>query len=159
MTSVTGRQGGPLYGGDGANTGKTAMRAIAAPKSRTMNWLQGVTLSAVFQGLPTFAGAALLLKLFGGAHIVAGGAHVVNDAGGVVIFVATTSIFYAMLTPWVGAKFPRFFVKSYEPIFFDASLSFSEKLLRWRTKPTTSAQLLTNVTMLSLLAVAVMSVG
>jgi hypothetical protein len=111
-----------------------------------------VTLSAVFQGLPTFAGAALLLKLFGNTHIV-------NDAGGVVLFVATTSILYAMLTPWLAAKFPRFFGKSHEPIFFDASLPFSEKFLRWRTKPTTSVQLLTNVVMLSLLAVAAISAG
>lgn len=128
------------------------MNEIAAPKSRTMNWLEGVTLSALFQGLPTFAGAALLLKLFGSARIV-------NDPGGVVIFVLTTSIFYAVMALWLGPKFPRFFKASYEPLFADASLSFPEKLARWREKPATSLQLLTNVVMLSLLAVAVISAG
>lgn len=130
--------------------GNTVMNAIAAPKSRTMNWLEGVTLSALLQGLPTFTGAALLLKLFGSAQIV-------NGPGGAVIFVLTTSIFYAVMTLWLGPKFPRFFRNSYEPLFVDASLSFPEKLSRWREKPATSLLLLTNVVMLSLLAVAVMA--
>jgi hypothetical protein len=128
------------------------MNAIAAPKSRSINWLEGETLSAVVQGLPTFTGAALLLELFGSAQIV-------NSPGGVVVFVLTTSIFYALMTAWLGPKFPRFFRNSYEPQFFDASLSFAEKLSRWREKPATSLQLLTNVVLLSLLAVAVMTVG
>jgi hypothetical protein len=38
-------------------------------------------------------------------------------------------------------------------------LPFSEKLSQWRIKPATSLQLVTTVTMLSLLAVAVVSVG
>jgi hypothetical protein len=128
------------------------MTAITAPKSRMMNWLEGVTLSAILQGLPTFTGASLILKL-------AGSGHIVNGTGGVLIFVLTTSILYALLTPGLAAKFPRFFKNSYEPIFFDKSLSFSEKVLRWRTQPMASLQLLTNVVMLSLLAVAAMTVG
>ena len=51
-------------------TGRPDMSAIVAPKSRTMNWLEGVTLSAILQGLPTFTGAALLLKLAGSGQIV-----------------------------------------------------------------------------------------
>ncbi|MGQ0686372.1 hypothetical protein [Bradyrhizobium sp.] len=128
------------------------MNAIAAPKSRSINWLEGVTLSALLQGMPTFTAAALLLKLFGSAQIV-------NDPGGVAIFVLTASIFYALMTAWLGPKFLRFFRNSHEPLFFDASLSFAEKLTRWREKPATSLQLLTNVVMLSVLAVAVMTVG
>jgi hypothetical protein len=128
------------------------MNAIADTKSRMLNWLEGVTLSAILQGLPTFAGAAMLLKL-------AGSAQVVNNAGGAVTFVVTTSILYGLATPLLAPRFPRLFKNSYEPLFFDASLSFSDKVLRWRTQPMASLQLLTNVVMLSLLAVAVLSVG
>lgn len=128
------------------------MNAIAAPKSRSINWLEGVTLSALVQGMPTFTAAALLLKLLGSAAIV-------NDPGGIAIFVFTTSIFYGLMTAWLGPKFPRVLKNSHEPLFFDAGLSFSEKLTRWRTQPAVSLQLLTNVVLLSLLAVAVMSVG
>lgn len=128
------------------------MSAIVAPKSRMMNWLEGATLSAILQGLPTFTGAALLLKL-------AGSGQIVGQTGGAAIFVVTTSLLYGMLLPWLARKFPRFVKNSYEALFFDASLSFSEKVLRWRTEPRASLQLLTNVVMLSLLAVAVLSVG
>ena len=71
----------------------------------------------------------------------------------------TSSWDWHKLWPGLAAKFPRFFKNSYEPIFFDKSLSLSEKVLRWRTQPMVSLQLLTNVVMLSLLAVAVMTVG
>ena len=70
-----------------------------------------------------------------------------------------SALFYAVLTPWLGRKFPNRFRYSYEPLFFDASLSFSEKIARWRTQPVTSLQLVTNVMLLSLLAVGVASVG
>jgi hypothetical protein len=43
-------------------------------------------------------------------------------------------------------------------VFFDASLSFSEKIAQWRAQPKASSQLLATVIMLSLLAVAVASV-
>jgi hypothetical protein len=72
--------------------------------------------------------------------------------------VVLTMVFYALTVPFLGPKFPRFFGKSYEPIFFDATLSFGEKLAQWRAQPRTSLQLVTTVTMLSLLAVAVASV-
>jgi hypothetical protein len=45
------------------------------------------------------------------------------------------------------------------PLFFDASLPLIEKSARWRTQPVTSLQLVTNVMLLSLLAVGVASVG
>ena len=122
------------------------MNAITAPKSRALNRLEGFTLTVLMQGFPTFAGAALLLKL---AH------H--DIAGSVVVFVAMASIFHGLLTPWLAPKFPKFFKHSYEPLFFDAGLSFIEKIEKWRAQPTTSLQLLTNVMLLSLLAVGVMS--
>ena len=38
------------------------------------------------------------------------------------------------MLPWLARKFPRFVKNSYEALFFDASLSFSGKVLRWRTQ-------------------------
>ena len=78
-------------------------------------------------------------------------------AGGVVLFVVMASIFHGLLTPWLAPKFPKFFKHGYEPLFFNASLSFVEKIEKWRDQPTTSLQLVTNVLLLSLLAVGVMS--
>ena len=76
-----------------------------------------------------------------------------------MIFVVLASFFHALMVPWLAPKFPKLFEPSYEPLFFDASLSFAEKVVRWRTQPMASLQLLSNVVMLSLLAVAVVSVG
>ena len=74
------------------------------------------------------------------------------------IFVALASLFFALAMLFLAPRFPKFF-KNYEPHFFDASLSFGEKPAQWRAQPKTSLQLVTTVTMLSLLAVAVVSVG
>src|SRR6185312_16466600 len=118
------------------------MNAIAALKSSAQNRLEGFALTAILQGFPTFAAAALLLKL--ARHEI---------AGGVVLFVVTASIFHGLFTPWLAPKFPKFLKHGYEPLFFNASLSFVEKIEKWRAQPTTSLQLVTNVLMLSLLAV------
>jgi hypothetical protein len=128
------------------------MNATAVSKSRALNFFEGMTLTAIFQALPTFAGTVLLLKL-------AGDHQILNDRYGAAIFVTFASVFYALTMPYLGPKFPRFFQNSYEPLFFDASLSFREKLAQWRAKSATSLQLVTMVMMLSLLAVAVVSVG
>ena len=72
------------------------MNAIAAPKSSAQNRLEGFALTVLLQGFPSFAGAALLLKL---AH------HEI--AAGVVLFVAMASIFHGLLTPWLAPRFPR----------------------------------------------------
>lgn len=122
------------------------MNALAAPKSRSLNRLEGFALTAILQGFPTFAAAALLLKL--ARHEI---------AGGVVLFVVMASIFHGLFTPWLAPKFPKFFKHSYEPLFFDASLSFSGKIEKWRVQSVTSLQLVTNVLMLSLLAVGVVA--
>jgi hypothetical protein len=136
---------------EGVLTRNIAVNAIAAPKSRRLNMLEGMTLSAVLQGLPTFAAAVLVLKFVGTSEIV-------GQTGGAAIFVVLTMVFYALTVPFLGPKFPRFFRKSYEPIFFDATLSLGEKLSQWRAQPRTSVQLVTTLIMLSLLAVAVASV-
>ena len=47
------------------------MNAIVAPKSRGLNWLEGFALTFLMLGFPTFASAALLLKLV--RHDIAGG--------------------------------------------------------------------------------------
>lgn len=128
------------------------MNAIAAPKSRIMNWLEGISLSAVIQGLPSLTAAALVLKLMGSSHAVGG-------IGGTAIFVLAGSILYAVLAPGLAAKFPGFFGHTYQPIFFDPGLSFSEKILRWRKLPATSLQVLTRLALLLALAAAVLMVG
>ena len=127
------------------------MNAISAPKSSALNRLEGMTLTGLLQALPTYAGAAMLLKLVG--------TQTVGYVGGAAMFVVLTTFFHALITPWLAPKYPKFFKNSYEPLFFDAGLSVAEKVTRWRTQPMASFQLLTNVVMLSLLGVAVMSVG
>ena len=128
------------------------MNAIAAPKSPTQNRLEGFALTAIFQGVPTFAIAVLLLKLVRSHQIV-------NDPGSAAIFVVLASLIYALITPWLAPKFSKFVKHGYEPLFFDASLSFSEKIARWRVQPVASLQLVSTVMVLSLLAVAVVSIG
>lgn len=122
------------------------MNAVAVPKSRVFNLLEGMTLTAIFLALPMFAGAVPLLRLMGSSGIV--------GQSGAAIFVAIGSMIYALVMPYLGPKFPRFFKNSYEPLFFDATLPFNEKILRWRTQPKTSRQLVTMMIMLSLLLVA-----
>jgi hypothetical protein len=126
------------------------MNAIAAPKSRQQNRLEGFALTAILQGFPTFAMAVLILK-------IAGSHQIVSEKGGAAVFVVLASCFHALLTPWLGPKFPKFFKNGYEPLFFDASLSFAEKIAQWRAQPVASLQLVTTVLMLSLLAVGVAS--
>lgn len=128
------------------------MSAIAASKSGMRNQLEGLTLTGLFKGVPTFAGAVMLLRL-------AGSSHIVSDAGGAVLFVAMATLFFAIFTCWLGPKFPRFFRSSYEPLFLDAGLSFPAKVQAWRAKPETSQQLLVHVLLLSVLAVAVVSMA
>lgn len=128
------------------------MNAIAVSKSRMQNWMEGVTLTGLFHGLPTFVAAAMLIKLFSTSELV-------RDHGGVLIFVLMATALHAVVTPWLAPKFPKLFRHNYEPLFFDAGLSFSDKIVRWRTRPATARRLMANVLMLSLLAVAVMTVG
>ena len=104
-------------------------------------------LTAILQGFPSFAAAALLLKL--ARHDI---------AGGVVVFVVLSSVLHALLSPWLAPKFSKLFLDMpYEPLFFNASLSVGVKIEKWREQPTPSVQLVTSELMLALLAVAVVS--
>ncbi|WP_426611456.1 hypothetical protein [Bradyrhizobium sp. McL0616] len=117
------------------------MTSITAPKFGPLNWLEGFALTTILQGFPIFAAASLMVKLLG------------NDRGSSPVFtIAPASIFYSIFVVSVVSAFPRVFKNGYEAQFFDASLSFSEKIARWRGKPATSVQLVASVLLLSLLA-------
>ena len=152
VTGVTARTVAPVDTGRIVLAGNAAMNAIAAPKPAALNRLEGLVLTALFLGFPAFAPVAPMLKLFGSHEIV-------GEPGGAAIFVVLASLFHALITPWLAPKFSKFFRQGYEPLFFDASLSFSEKIARWRVQPQASLQLVTSVLLLSLLAVAVGSIG
>ena len=123
----------------------------AARKSRLHNALEGFALTAILQSFPTFAAAALLLKLFGNHDLV-------GDPG-VAIFVACASLVHAVVAVTLGSAIPSLSRLLYEPSFFDPSLSLSDKLTEWRTHPAASMQLVAIVLMLSVLAVVTASVG
>ena len=123
----------------------------AARKSRLYNALEGFALTAILQSFPTFAAAALLLKLFGNHDLV-------GDPG-VAIFVAVASLIHAVMAVTLGPAIPALSRLLYEPSFFDPSLSLSEKITEWRTQPAASMQLVAIVLMLSVMAVVVASVG
>lgn len=127
------------------------MAAIAARKSRAQNLLEGFALTTTLLSFPAFATAALLLRL-------AGSRDLVGDPG-VAIFVAVASLCHAVLAVALGPRFPNLFKTVYEPIFFDGSLSLSDKITDWRTQPAASLQLLTLVLLLSVAAVLTASVG
>ncbi len=128
------------------------MNAVSPRKSSAPSRLEGIVLTAVFQAFPTFTAAALLVKLFGASDLT-------SRPGSAILFIALAMLFHSLTVTWVGPRFPRFFQNLYEPLFYDATLSLSEKIARWRVQPVASRQLLTTVMMLSLLAVAVVSVG
>ena len=125
------------------------MNAATVTKFR-FNRLEGIALSAVLQGLPTFAGAALLLKLVGSQAIG-------NFSGGAAVFVVSTSILYGLGVAFLAPRWPRLFQASHEPVFFDASLSIKDRVAAWLAQPKTSLQLLTNVILISLLATVLAS--
>ncbi|QPF90907.1 hypothetical protein [Bradyrhizobium commune] len=123
----------------------------AARKSRLRNALEGLALTAVLQSFPTFATAAMLLKLFGNHDLV-------GDPG-VAIFVAAASLMHALLAVTLGPSFPAVFKTVYEPKFFDPTLPLADKITAWRTQPVASLQLMTTVLLLSVLGVVTASVG
>jgi hypothetical protein len=131
--------------------GNAAMNAIAAPKSPQQNRLEGFALTALLQGFPTYATAALMLKLVG-AH------EIVGERFGATIFVVLATIFHGMFTPWLARTFPKYCASAYAPCFFDETLSFAEKIAQWRVQPMASVQLVSSVLLLSLLAVGVASI-
>jgi hypothetical protein len=123
----------------------------AARKSRLRNALEGFALTATLQSFPTFAAAALLLKLCGNHDLV-------GDPG-VAIFVVLASLVHAVIAVTLGPVIPALSRLLYEPSFFDSDLSLADKITEWRTHPAASMQLVAIVMMLSVMAVVTASVG
>jgi hypothetical protein len=128
------------------------MDTITAPKLYGLNQLEGLALTIILLAFPIFASAALMVKLVTISHIVA-------PSGNAAHIVPMASVFYALIMRCLGPRFPKQFKNAYEPLFFDATLPFAEKIQRWRMQPTTSLQLMTWMLLLSLLAVGVASLG
>jgi hypothetical protein len=127
------------------------MTALAAPKPTSRNRIECLALYALLQGVPFYSGVALMMMLINASEFA-------DQRYGAAIFIAMASTFHALLTPWLGPKFPRFFRHYYEPLFADPTLSFSEKVSGWLAQPKIALQLLTNLLMLSVLGVGVASI-
>ena len=121
----------------------------SAPKAPTLNLLEGMALTALLQAIPTYAGAALILKV----------AHSSALRPGIIGFVTIATVIHVLLTALLGPRHPRLFKQAYAAEFFDASLGIADKVLRWRTQPKVSLQLLTSTVMLSLLSIAALTMG
>jgi hypothetical protein len=128
------------------------MTAVAAPKSRFLNWLEGTALIAVLQGIPFAANCSMMLLLFGD--------RLVSSGRGLAIFVLLATLAHALLTPLMsGPRGWKIFEKSYEPVFFDDSLSLADKIATWRVQPRSARQLMRTVILMSLLVIAVLFVS
>jgi hypothetical protein len=127
------------------------MTALAASKFVNRNKLECFALYALLQAMPFYSGVALAMKLINSSEFA-------DQHYGVAIFIAMTSTFHALITPWLGPKFPYFFRHSFEPLFADQTLSFSEKVSRWLAQPNTALKLLNSFLLLSVLAVGAASI-
>jgi hypothetical protein len=127
------------------------MTALAAPKSTAQSRFECFALYALLQGVPFYSGVALMMILINASQFA-------GERYGAAIFIAMASALHALVTPWLGPKFPYFFRHSNEPLFADSTLSFTEKVSRWLSQPKTALQLLTNLLLLSVLAVGVASI-
>ena len=126
------------------------MTAIADQKSPAQNRLEGFALTALLRGFPTYAGVVLLMKLSESRQIVGGPI-------GPAIFITIASLVHAWLTPILARRFPRLCGQNHDAVFYDANLSFTDKIARWRVAPRASVELVTMVLLLSLLVVAAAS--
>lgn len=126
-----------------------ASPSTSAPKAALLNLLEGMALTALFQAIPTYAGAALILAL----------AHSTALRPGIVGFVASATIIHVLMTSAAGPRYPRLLKQAYAAEFYDATLGLADKVLRWRTQPEGSLQLLSSTVMLALLSVAVLAMG
>jgi len=122
------------------------MAGDSLSNQRSGNLVEGIALCALLTGLPVFAGATLLLKLFD--------ADLANHP---ILFVTLTSILFAVAVAFLGPRFPALSRASYEPLFFDGSLSFKEKFDSWLAQPRTAQTLLTSTLLLSVLSVLVLA--
>jgi hypothetical protein len=127
------------------------VNAVTSAKSGALNTLEGIALTAFLVFFPTMTGAALLSKL---THMHQG----VDAAGGAASFVLLSSLTGGLFAWWWGPRY-ALFKPTYEPVFFDTSLSFTGKFVAWCERPKRSHRLLTMVFMLSLLAIGVLSTG
>ena len=127
------------------------MTTLAAPKFAGQNRLECFALYALFQGVPIYSGVALMMKLVAASEII-------GERYGAIIFIVLAATFHGLVTPWLAPKFPRFFRHNREPVFADATLSFTEKVSRWLAQPKTALELLTNVLLMSVLAIGVASI-
>ncbi|PIT04357.1 hypothetical protein TSA1_29065 [Bradyrhizobium nitroreducens] len=125
------------------------MTTLAAPKLTGRKWLECFALYFVLQGVPIYSGVALAIKLIDAAEFV-------GEPFGAAIFVAMMATFHALLTSGLGARFPHFFRHSFQPLFADTTLSFSERVTRWLAQPNTALQLLSQALLLSALAIGVL---
>lgn len=119
------------------------MTTLAAPNVASRNRLECFALYVLLQGVPFYSGVALTMKLINASEFVG------------EPFIAMASTLHALVTPWLGPKFPHFFRHSFQPPFADPALSFSEKVSRWLAHPNTPLKLLSNLLLLSALAVGV----
>ncbi|MGJ4973106.1 hypothetical protein ACQR1N_31635 [Bradyrhizobium sp. HKCCYLRH1073] len=126
-----------------------ASPSTSAPKAPLLNLFEGMALTALFQAIPTYAGAALILKL----------AHSTALRPGIIGFVASATIIHVLMTSAAGPRFQRVLKQAYAAVFYDATLGLADKVLRWRTQPEASLQLLGSTVMLALLSVAVLAMG
>ncbi|MGJ5007054.1 hypothetical protein ACQR05_04750 [Bradyrhizobium oligotrophicum] len=126
-----------------------ASPSTSAPKAALLNLLEGMALTALFQAIPTYAGAALILKL----------AHCTALRPGIIGFVASATIIHVLMTSAAGPRFQRLLRQAYAAEFYDATLGVADKVQRWRTQHEGSLQLLSSTVMLALLSVAVLATG
>ena len=90
----------------------------SAPKAPTLNLLEGMALTALLQAIPTYAGAALILKV----------AHSSALRPGIIGFVTIATVIHVLLTALLGPRHPRLFKQAYAAEFFDASLGLADHL-------------------------------
>jgi hypothetical protein len=126
------------------------MNAIAAPKSQITNAIEAFLLVAVTQGLPVFGAAALAIRLLSGRLI--GAVH--QDPLTPVLGM----LFYALLLVVFAPRFPHRFERLHLQPFFDPTLSLARKFISWRDHPQTARVAVTMLLILSVLAIAGMSV-
>ncbi|CCE03063.1 hypothetical protein [Bradyrhizobium sp. STM 3809] len=120
-----------------------------APKASFLNLLEGMALTALLQAIPTYAGAALLLKL----------AHSTAVRPGLFGFIASATIIHVLMTSAAGPRYPRVLKQAYAAEFYDPTLGFTDKVLHWRTQSNGSLQLLSSTVMLAVLSIAVLAMG
>jgi hypothetical protein len=118
------------------------MNAVTSAKSRALNTLEGVALTAVLDCLPVFVALNMLLKLAVGAP----------DRAALSAVLAALAV--GLVAGWLGPGYPF-----HVPSFFDPSLSLTGKLTAWCERPGTPDRLLSLVLILSLLGLWGLSTG